>query len=67
MSEQGREEECNSLDAKRKAHIVHVLESTGQDVPATAALLQISVPELMRWMRKFEIPPCNACTESVQE
>ena len=45
----------NSLHQKRKEHIVRTLELTEYNYMKTAALLEISVAELKRWLKVLGI------------
>ena len=51
----GTEDSSNSLRQARKAHITHVLETTGYDIEKAAELLNIPVRVLRSWMRKLDI------------
>jgi transcriptional regulator with PAS, ATPase and Fis domain len=46
---------CKSLYAIRKQHIEHVLKLAEGDIDRAADILEISVPELHRWMTKLRI------------
>lgn len=47
--------EAESLKAMREAHIKRVLKMARGDIQAAAKLLEISPPELRRWMTKLGI------------
>jgi len=65
--ENGNRERPKSLRDKRKEHITHVLGAVDNDIERAAELLEITVAELRRWIRKLEIPECNDVEKSDTE
>ncbi len=53
--QENSEADSHSLQAMREAHIRRVLKMARGDLQAAAELLEISLPELRRWMKRLGI------------
>ena len=51
----GAKQSSNSLNAKRKEHIKHVLDLAGNDLAKAAEMLDITTGQLRWWMRRLDI------------